>query len=144
MKKNRVHCIVMLLLLVSGITSCDLINGENRKNNSSKTVSQPSEQEIELKQKKQIRENIANYVSLHIDKEAGEISVSNNTDYTLERVDVMIAWTEGLLEKKAFSEERSFTYIKANSTSTKIPYDKWRMDNIYGQISLVKCSSLGL
>lgn len=122
--------------------SCDFM-GKDKEDTSTET-SEPSPTEKEKLEKKKIKENIAEYVILNIDKENGEISIKNNTKYTIERVDISIAWTQFNINDGtvALSETRSFSYIPANSVSTKIPFDKYGMRDIYGQITSIECSSL--
>lgn len=138
----KTRLLIITTMLCVCFTSCDLIG--KGKGNTSTEPSEPSSAEKEKLEKKKIKGNIAKYVILDINKENGEISIKNNTEYTLERVDISIAWTQFNINDGtvALSDTRSFSYISANSVSTKIPFDKYDMKDIYGQITSIECSSL--
>ena len=136
---------LFMVCLVFSLISCDEIA---RKIGyvSADSVSVPSvetdAQKVQ-KEKEKIKENIANYVKIiwYFDS----YCIENNTDYTLEKVSVMTAWTQYVDgEKIGFQEPRQFTYIPAHSKSSSIEYDHFRMKDMKGQIYEIKCSALGL
>lgn len=135
--------LILTVCLFLSLTSCDEV-AKMLGHTSTETVPEsPAESEAEKKQK--IKENIANYVKIGWGD--GSFWIENNTDYTLDKVSVMITWTQceyPKYETLSFQEPRQFTYIPAHSKSTSIKYNSIRMRNMDGQIYEIKCSALGL
>ena len=134
-----------MICIVCSLTSCDEIAKKFGYVSADAIPETPTETDAQKaqKEKAKIKENIANYVK--IIWQNGSYCIENNTDYTLEKVSVMTAWTQYVdYEKRGFQEPRQFTYIPAHSKSTSIEYDNIRMHDMKGQIYEIKCSALGL
>lgn len=133
--------------LIPLITSCDEIAKQLGYTPTSLSTS-PSETSTkkEAENKQRIKENIAGHVHLIWDKSNGSYCIQNDTDYTLDKVSVATAWTQynDKYQKIPFQSSRNFTYIPAHSKSISIEYDKYRMNDMTGQIYEIKCSALGL
>lgn len=136
-KINYFKIAIIASFILLELSSC---NGTNSQSNKQE-VESPSKEDVENNKKKKIREDIANYVQLHINN--GEIFITNNTEYTLEKVNISLSWAEGFPVEQ-FNEEHSFTYIPARKNSNIISYSKYTQNNIKGQITIIKCSALGL
>ena len=135
-KINYFKIAMIASFILLGLSSC---NGTNSQSNKQE-VESSSKEDIENNKKKKIREDIANYVHLHINN--GEIYITNDTEKKKEKVNIALSWTEGFPVKQ-FNEEHSFTYIPARKSSNTISYTIMQ-DNIKGQITNIKCSALEL
>lgn len=134
---------ILSTCLILSMTSCDEIAKQLGYVSNDTITESPAE--TEFKKKQQIKENIANYVKIVWGD--GSYCIQNDTDYTIENVSVMTAWTQydnHSYEKVGFQEPRNFTYIPAHSKSTSIEYNKYRMQDMKAQIYEIKCSALGL
>lgn len=127
------------ILLCGALTACGNLN--NRQSEATKEVQQPTQEELEVKKKKSVKENIAKYVTLNMEQ-LSNIYVTNDTDYTLESVSVLITWEEwGNSERHEVSKLYSFTYIPAHTKSNSISKPG---SGVRGQITSISCSALGL
>lgn len=142
MKPFSLKSRLSVILLCGILTACGNLN--NGRTEQSEPVL-PTQEELEAKKKKEIKENIAKYVTLTV-SEYGGIYVTNNTDYTIESVTISIAWKQYDFDVHKYihySDARTFTYIPAHGESTSIPY-KYPMEDARGQITSISCSALGL
>lgn len=134
------------MLLCGTLTACGYLNdGRSGQSEETEEVQQPTQEELEVKKKRNIKENIAKYVTLTVSEYDG-IYVTNNTDYTVESVTVSIAWQQydfDMNEDIDYSDARTFTYIPAHGKSSSIPC-KYPMKKTRGQIVSISCSALGL
>jgi hypothetical protein len=123
-------------------TAKESTNLPQNQNNSS--VNYDSQNNQVEQENEKTRENIASYVQLFTS--GGSIYVYNGTKYTLERVDVGLSWEERNENGEYVScgDERSFTFIPQNTFSVHILYDSSNLYNMKGQITSIKCRSLGL
>ena len=139
----KISKLILTACLFLSLTSCDEV--AKMFGYVSTESATESSVETETKKKQKIKENIANYVTIVWNN--GSYYIQNDTDYTLEKVSVMTAWTQWdnqTFQELGFQEPRHFTYIPAHSRSTSIEYDKYRMRDMKGQIFEIKCSALGL
>lgn len=144
----KIYQCVLSSCLVILMASCDEIANKFGYVSSDviSKVSSESPAETEAKTKQKIKEDIAKYVKI-IWNYDGSFCIQNDTDYTLDKVSVMTAWTQydyNTHKYIGYQEPRQFTFIPAHSKSTSIEYDRINMRDMKGQIYEIKCSALGL